>query len=50
MPIPKHEEYILLKVKLKETFAFILEDNNAFVNELIKENNIIKTLQYPNDT
>lgn len=43
MPIPKHEEYILLKVELKGTFAFILEDNNAFVNELLKRNNKIKT-------
>lgn len=47
MPIPKHEEYILLKVELKGTFAFILEDNEGFVNELLKRNNKIKTFQYP---
>lgn len=43
MPIPKYEDYISLRVELKGSFAFILEDNEAFVNELLKRNNKIKT-------
>lgn len=43
MPLTKNTEYVFICDELKGYFAFILEDNEAFVNELLKRNNKIKT-------